>query len=290
MVPACGDHPGFSATGNEPVSGQPAPRHSRSGVGVSHPSWLVVYTRGEKTRRYRARVDRTHQRIELQSEMDAPETMPGAEVEPCGAYALAPCSDGSGGTLLIQEGEWPASGETYDTIPSSLAWDAPLPGGEDGTAWHCAVMVDDIHFTHRSYHFRTEGESVLVARLPSRTAGVVKGLYRLPPGPWLSDDHRARVWSGTVEGNCYFQWQRIPGIALIEYGLLAVYKFAGQWEELPEDVPGGGVGGSGSGSSNGSESEGGTDDDEAARVMMYWLETGLCTDGWAIIVDDVQVC
>jgi len=200
-------------------------------------------------------------------------------------------STGGGGTGILT-GELEIDGTVADTIETDQAWDPSYStAGWDATAYHCASRVSDVHFHWKSHYFETDGESDLIGRLPSNVAGVVKGRYLLPQGPWLSTDGRARIWSGTVDANCYFQYTTFAGIMLVEYGVMVVYRFNGDYEEFGDN---------GSFASNGSGQYGGdmyydlddlrSSDPGAYDAVKTWLETGKCTVGWVIFVDGVRVC
>ena len=78
---------------------------------------------------------------------------------------------------------------------------------------------------------------------------------------------------------------------LVEAGYIAVYKFNGDYEEFSNG---------GSFASNGSGQYGGqvyyslaqlqVSDPEAYGVLKGWLDTGVCTDGWVIVIDGQRVC
>ncbi|HEX8245035.1 MAG TPA: hypothetical protein VF541_16110 [Longimicrobium sp.] len=199
---------------------------------------------------------------------------------------------GSPGTGILT-GELEIDGTTTDTIETGQPWDPSYStAGWDGTELHCASRVDDVHFHWKGHYFQTEGESQYIARIPSRTTGVVKGRYLLPNGPWLSTDGRARIWSGTVDADCYFRYQVVYGILLMEYGSIWTYKFNGDYEELGSDAN--------FASNHESGQYGGQVyyslvelqmwDPEAYAVVKTYAETGTCTDGWVIVIDGVRVC
>lgn len=198
---------------------------------------------------------------------------------------------GGGGTGILT-GELEIDGTVTDTIETDQPWDPSYStAGWDGTAYHCASRVDDVHFSWKNHYFETNGESYLIGRLPSGIAGVVKGRYWLPQGPWLSTDGRARIWSGTVDANCYFQYTTFAGIMLVEYGVIVVYRFNGDYEEFGDH---GSFASSGGGQYGGDmyydldDLRGG--DPDAYDAVKTWLETGKCTVGWVIFVDGVRVC
>lgn len=228
-----------------------------------------------KIKRYRVKVDHKRKVIEAETEYVTASTIDPPE------NCLEP--DGCAGTSYIYSGEFDVSGETYDSTSTGQPWDpAYAEMGEEGTRWHCKQTVDGIKFTHKQYAFVAEGDATYIGPAPSRSWGVVKGRYQLPAGPHLSSDGRAEVLSGVVEGLCYFEWRQL-GPFLIEGGFFAAVKFIGQWRELPKDVPGGGTGGSGS-------EGGGGGDSDAIEVFLNFLDTGLCTPGWVIVIDGVRHC
>jgi hypothetical protein len=196
-------------------------------VGQTAYTYLQVKKNG-RTKLYRVNINRGRKSIELQtlaeeyttssvgSTCDDP-TLPGCENNP------EDPGGGSTGTGILT-GELEIDGTTTDTIETGQPWDPSYStAGWDETGFHCASRVRNVHFHWNGHYFETEGESQFIARIPSRTAGVVKGRYLLPNGPWLSTDGRARIWSGTVDANCYFVYTTVYGILLIETGAIAVY-------------------------------------------------------------------
>ena len=104
-------------------------------------------------------------------------------------------------------------------------------------------------------------------------------------------DGRARIWSGTVDANCYFEYNTFAGIMLVEYGAIVTYRFNGDFEEFGDN---------GNFASNGGGQYGGdmyydlddlrSGDPDAYNAVKTWMETGKCTVGWVIFVDGVRVC
>ena len=282
--------------GGAPCTAPESYTHGAVGRGGGY-SYIEAKKNGH-TRLYRMKVNRGHRSIQLEtvaeegvyttssvgSACDDP-TLPGCDSDP-----EAP----GGGTSGIITGELDIDGTVTDTVETGQQWDPSYStAGWDGSEFHCAGRVDDVHFHWKNHYFETEGESYLMGRLPSSTAGVVKGRYVLPPGPWLSTDGRARIWSGTIDANCYFQYTTFAGLMLVEYGAIATYRFNGDYEEFS--------GGPSFAANEGSQSGYGGEmyyslaelqmrDPEAYAVVNAYAETGTCTDGWVIVIDGVRVC
>jgi hypothetical protein len=279
------EHPGFSRS---------------AGVEKVVYAYVEVKKNG-RTKLYRVKINKGRRSIEFQTvaeegmsttssvdpTCDDP-TMPGCESDPENPDAGTGGSTGTG----ILTGELEIDGTVTDTIETDQPWDPSYSNaGWDGTQFHCPSRVDDVHFNWKNHYFQTQGVSYYLGRVPSRVAGVVKGRYLLPQGPWLSTDGRARIWSGTVEANCYFVYTTVYGILLIEAGGIATYKFSGDYEEIGSDAnfaanDGGQYGGTVYHSLDALQSG----DPQAFAVVKAWLDTGACTDGWVIIIDGERVC
>lgn len=298
LLAACGDVTTPASVKETHVGHRSSARSLKGGQTVY--TYVEVKKNG-RTKLYRVKINKGHRSIEFQtvaeegmyttnsvgSTCDDP-SMPGCETNP------EDPGDSTGGTTGtgILTGELEIDGTVTDTIETDQPWDQSFStAGWDGTQYHCASRVDDVHFHWKNHYFETEGESVYMGRVPSRTAGVVKGRYLLPQGPWLSTDGRARIWSGTVEANCYFEYTTFAGILLVEYGAIVVYRFSGDYEELGSDA---------NFASNDGGQYGGmvyysleqlrSGDPEAYGVVKAWLDTGACTDGWVIVIDGERVC
>jgi hypothetical protein len=163
--------------------------------------------------------------------------------------------------------------------------ESDLSDGEYGP-YFCPLYVDDPHFEWRGHHFEIDGRVQKIADLPM-TSGIPKGRYLLPPGPWLSDDGKARIWSGTIDGTCFVRDHRVLGIRITE-GYMGWYKFTGDADDGSTGAGGSGTGGTWVSYGGG----GGGDyiDSEAAHVFKVYVEEGTCTSGWVIIVDGIRVC
>ncbi|HEX8903691.1 MAG TPA: hypothetical protein VF771_02475 [Longimicrobiaceae bacterium] len=238
---------------------------------------------------YRTKVNRARRLIEFETVAEEGINTTTSVQPACDETVLDGCdSNPDGGTGGIIYGELDIDGTVTDTIETP--WDPSYStAGEDGTEYHCASRVDDVHFHWKNHYFETEGESELLGYLPSNVAGVVKGRYWLPPGPWLSTDGRARIWSGTVDANCMFRYTLAFGIALIEYGSIWTYKFNGDYEELGFDASFASTTG-GDATVFYSLAELRDADYDAYLAVKRWLELGECTEGWVIVIDGERVC
>lgn len=298
-VTACADNPQSPQPPAQLL--QPgAPSLTRSPQGGDVSETYVEVKRNGKTKLYRVKINKGRRSIEFEtvaeegtfttssagSTCDDPD-MPGCESNP-----EEPGGGSTGGTYMIQTGELDIEGEVHDTVDTGEQWDPSYSeAGWDGTRWHCPRRIDDVHFNWKGHYFETEGESYFVGQVPSSTAGVVKGRFLLPNGPWLSKDGKARIWSGTVDANCYFQYTVAFGILLVEYGYIAVYKFNGDYEEFSNNVHfASNAGGEYGGPVYRSLEELRIADPEAYGVVKAWLDTATCTAGWVIIVDGERVC
>jgi len=263
----------------------------------------VEVKKNGRTKLYRVKINKGRRTVEFQtvaeegafktasaaSTCDDP-TLPG-----CEEYQEDPSSGGGtggGSGTGILTGELEIDGTVADTVDTGEPWDpAYSTAGWDGTAYHCARRIEDMHFHWKNHYFQTEGDSYYMGRLPSSVAGVVKGRYVLPNGPWLSTDGLARIWSGTVDASCYFEYTSFAGIMLIEYGAIVVYRFNGDYEELGSDAnfasnQGGEYGGTVYSSLDALR----TGDPEAYAVVKSYLDSGTCSGGWVIVIDGVRVC
>jgi hypothetical protein len=262
------------------------------GLGVL-PSHTVLAAEGEtytavtkngKRKVYRVRVDRARKAVELRTVSNVASYEPAIDNCPAGDVDCTPFG-GGGDPWASGSGELEISGTDSARIIVEQPFDAALSAEYGG--WICPPWKEDAHFEWKGHHFQTEGMARLIRRLPS-AIGVPKGEYLLPPGPWTSDDGRARIWSGTLHGTCWVrQESALGGLITVYAGFIGWYRFVGDYQELPEDVPGGGSSGGGGGGGEGNVETG---DEEADRVIEEWLRTGECTPGWAIIVDGERVC
>ncbi|HEX6750861.1 MAG TPA: hypothetical protein VF092_26475 [Longimicrobium sp.] len=243
--------------------------------------YRVKIKRGTRSIEFETVAEETNTTSSVGSTCDDP-TLPGCETNP---------EDPSGSTGIIT-GELDIDGIVTDTVDTGLPWNPSYSSaGWDGTGFHCKSTIDGMHFNWKNHYFETEGESQYMGRIPSSIAGVVKGRYSLPNGPWLSTDGRARIWSGTVDANCYFEYAQ-SGFFLIEAGFIVVYRFNGDYEELGSDATFASHEG---GSEYGGEVYHSLDalrsgDPAAYAVVRSYLDTGNCTEGWVIVIDGVRVC
>ena len=235
---------------------------------------------GERSHGYRVRVDRSRHTLELQSAgamtMD-PSCSPTALICDDGTTPECDASQNSCGWIALLE----ISGETA-VSGTSLESGYDLSGGEYGP-YYCPAYVDDPHFVWKGKHFQIEGRVVKIEDLPA-ISGIPKARYRLPPGPWMSDDGTAKIWSGTIDGTCFVRDHHILGLRVTE-GYMGWYRFAGDFDDGSSPRSGGG---SGTWVSYGDG--GGYLDRDAARALLAFLDDGTCTDGWVIVVDGVRVC
>ncbi|HET7460714.1 MAG TPA: hypothetical protein VFJ82_05685 [Longimicrobium sp.] len=159
----------------------------------------------------------------------------------------------------------------------------------DSGPWICPAYVDDPHFEHKGHHFQIDGRAERVAFLPM-VSGVPKARYRLPPGPWLSDDEQMRIWSGFIDGTCWVREELWFGFLRVHVGEMGWYKFTGTAEDLTFWGGGQGQAQDGVWVSYGGDGGGSYMDPEAARVLDRYVKEGVCTPGWVIFVNGAQVC
>lgn len=125
------------------------------------------------------------------------------------------------------------------------------------------------------------------------SAGVPYADYRLPPGPWVSDDDDWIIWSGTIRGYCY----TIKARTLIG---ITVYVGTMQWFSYRGDNGPSSFGDNGNDWSSGwaySNSSGSTRSGSGEHgswqnaLDSYILSGGThCTEGWVIVIDGEVVC
>ncbi|HEY0023128.1 MAG TPA: hypothetical protein VGB24_09460 [Longimicrobium sp.] len=241
----------------------------------------VVVRKGGKVKKYRLRVDRAQQQLHLSAITD-PACYP--DDPSCNGDLHTPeCSLAD---LVCEYGSYPAVGtdSVYNENPP-----------ETGTSWYdsgpyfCPMYVDDPHFEWKGHHFQIDGRADRVQLLPSNI-GVPKGRYRLPPGPWISDDEQMRIWSGFIDGTCWVREELVAGFLRAHVGYIGWYRFQGTSEDLA--LWGGGQGEAKDGVwvSYGGEGSGSYLDPEAARVLERYMNEGVCTPGWMIFVNGAQVC
>jgi uncharacterized protein YdbL (DUF1318 family) len=299
VIGACSD---LTTAARAPSAERRAPSLTRSaGVGRTVYTYVEVKKNG-RTKRYRVKINSGRRTAEFQSVAEEGPYPTSSVVSACDDPTLPGCetnpedpsiegSSGSTGTGILT-GELDIDGTVTDSVETDQPWDPSYStAGWDGTRFHCKRSISGIHFSWKSHYFETQGESYLIGQIPSSIAGVVKGRYALPQGPWLSTDGGARIWSGTVDANCYFEYTTVAGIFLVEYGGAVVYRFDGEYEELGSNA---------NFASNQDGQYGGTvynslgalqkGDPEAYAVVKAYLDSGTCTDGWVIVIDGVRVC
>lgn len=194
---------------------------------------------------------------------------------------------GTGGGTGILTGDLELTGtdSVYADLSSeNLSADLAAAG-----PYHCPGRVDDPHFEWKGHHFQVEGVAERITYLP-QISGLPKGRYLLPPGPWLSDDGRARIWSGTIDGTCFVQYYSWYGIITIEAGSMGWYAFHGDYEEIGDEASFASNGGEYGGVVYYSLSDLQAGDPEAYKVIMTYINDGTCTDGWVVVIDGDRVC
>jgi hypothetical protein len=231
-----------------------------------------------RIKRYRVRVDRGKKTVELESVTQSAGS--------CSPTQLT-CDDGSTACRPLD----PQCGPWYGTLDISGEDSIYINQGASGYdqyvdeygPYFCPMYVDDPHFEWRGHHFKINGRVTKITDLPM-TSGIPKARYSLPPGPWISDDGQARIWSGTIDGTCFVREHHVLGFRITE-GYIGWYKFNGDGDDSSSTGSGGGTWVSYGGAGGGEYI-----DSEAAQVVQTYLEDGTCTDGWVIIVDGERVC
>lgn len=268
-----------SESTNPAIPAVSAPNHgprfsAAGGTGVSK----------ERLKHYsRVRIDRERKTMRLESVRTA------SVNSGCSPTELI-CDDGSTATCAPLDpdcGPWlgvlPISGVDSIYVDNGTA-------GYDATAdeygpYFCPAYVDDPHFVWRGHHFEIDGRAQKIADL-AMISGLPKGRYLLPPGPWISDDGQARIWSGTIDGTCFVRDHHVLGFRVTE-GFMTWYKFTGDGDD---NSASGGGGAGGIWVSYGGSGGGRYIDADAARALTAYLDDGTCTAGWWVFVDGVRVC
>ena len=280
-----------------PLGGDRAPRTAAMSRTKGFEAYFEVKKNG-RTKLYRMRVNKATRTMDLRTIVEESDFSTSSDPLTCDDFTGSGCENpgdpGSGGTsgTGVVNGELEIDGINADTVELDVPWEASYSTtGWDGSPYHCPGRDEDTHFHWKDHYFETEGISHFMGYLPSSVAGVVKGRYLLTQGPWLSTDGRARIWSGTVDANCYYEYTTWATILLVEYGSIVTYKFSGDYEEFGSGTTfasqnGGQYGGTVYTSLD--EVRGG--DPAAYEALQAWLEDGTCSDGWVIIVDGKRVC
>lgn len=237
-----------------------------------------------KQKYYRAKVNLEKKTIELQT-TSGPSDNCQVDDPDC-----EPCLDPTINCELMHAVDEDITGDNGITNKFGEQADQSLPDYNPDVApsfgpYHCPRYVDDPHFTWRGHHFQVDGVAQYMGALPS-SSGIPKGRYLLPNGPWLSDDGKARIWSGTIDGSCFVIYEKWLGFFLVERGSIGWYKFNGDFEDISGAAPGGGStewASYGSGETQKLPSD-------AKQALDTYLATGECTPGWVIIVDNARVC
>lgn len=274
-----GEGGGAAAASAHRSASASAPPRSREGA-------LYVVRRGPGgSRTFRVRIDETRREIHLEPDAGAqvrPRSL--AEAGSCSAFSLT--CEGTASEAF--EGSLEVTGEDRGYVETGLPADPSLPvydpergigdyTSEDVAAFYCPSVWEHARFTWQGHTFSTRGYATLLQRLPS-SAAIPHGRYRLPSGTWHSDDGKARIRSGTLDGMCFIRDYYWLGF-LIRGGTMGWYRFTGIFE-----VPGEGesfafasVGGGGGGG-------------RADDALEAYVTEGRCTPGWVIIVDGARVC
>jgi hypothetical protein len=236
---------------------------------------------------YRLSVDHSRKTLDFLS-VNSPElttcddpTLPGCTPPDDGA--------GGGGGTGVLTGDLELTGEDSvfaDLSSQNLSADLAAAEGP----FHCPGRVDDPHFEWKGHHFQVEGEAPRIPANIPQTSGIPKGRYLLPPGPWLSDDGRARIWSGTIDGTCFVFYTLWAGVITTEEGAMSWYGFHGDYEKIGDNASFASNGGQYGGVVYYSLSELQSGDPEAYKVIMAYINDGTCTDGWVIVIDGERKC
>lgn len=280
---ACEDHP------QAPIAAPPLSARQVIGGQALGTADRVLYVRNRKNGRetlQRVRIDRTRMRLIIETLPEYAALTDSIRLI-CDDPTAEGCSteEGPGTGGGFASGELSVSGEDSVRNETGEPWDPSYAfAGEDGGPYHCPAFQANIHFSWKGHRFETEGVSQFIERLPS-TIGVPKGRYRLPQGPWLSDDGKARIWSGTVDATCYVRWEQYL-LWRIEIGVLAVYRFNGEYD----DFTGPTFASYGTSYQDDWETTLWQNDPEAYAVIMRYFETQQCTPGWVIVVDGEREC
>lgn len=271
LVAACG-----MDAGTLPSRPDVAPQESLSPGRSRLHEYTIGVRRNGKLKRFRVRVDKDEQTLTITGISDPAECDP--EIIECTYNGFPVDEPLDGGRIII--------GSVTATDPLPVAECPPVFSGGAWVGW-------------RHHNFIIWGTW---QRLMSRQSWPFgKAEYRIPAGPWESDDGNAIIYSGVVLGSCYGGYSREGWEGVISFSWLR-----GDAREDPDsnDSGGGGWGDSappdaGDGAttidtSNGETTETSgnwyTGDPEVDKVLKAFYESGDCTAGWVIYVDDVQVC
>ena len=246
LLSACSDiqHP----TTVSPPSSEPALAKSKEKDKAKKKTGTVIVKKDGKYKAYRVKVDEGTNTIELLSQC-MPED-PG-------------CVEGIPESSLTVFGQY-AIGNIYADGTA-----APCPARQQGEWW---IDVEGSEVIMR-------GEMQKIRDLRVWPWGEAE--YRIPPGPWTSDDGKLVVWSGKVRMKCYGVNTR-GGFE----GLFTSYWLSGKIERKQANGGGGDV----HWTATDVEGVGG----DAQAVINKFLNSGGgiggCTPGWVIEVDGARVC
>lgn len=271
LLLACADQSAENPVG--PRSIAPTQSLSSQSANQAESTGFVLVERNGKLKKYRIKVNKKEKRIEFSSTATCdPETDTSCEevCEPT-METCDPCEYD------------PLSCDTVEQIDEVVTGRGLFGNVQDASslpAAECPARVSGGFWVGwRGHDFIIWGDWIRQTSLRSWPWGTAE--YAIPAGPHESKDGRAIIYSGVVVGRCfggpnrYGEWE----------GIIVVDWARGDAKELPAS--------SGSGGGTFAANPGGwmsTGDEEADVVVRRFLETGVCSEGWVIIVDDVRVC
>lgn len=171
--------------------------------------------------------------------------------------------------------------------PSYYGYEPPYADGlydGDPARFVCPAKIGAFDFVYKGHKFVMSGTLERIGYLPQRNA-FPRARYRLPAGPHTSLDGKAIIWSGTVDVTCIVDREQVNIFGVIitgTAGYILFNSFQGDYRETATRTSYGGGGWGGDGGTNFT--------DEELNVIKAFLEQGVCSEGWVIIVDDVRVC